>query len=122
MISSALSNKILEFIAGQITVAQLEDWLVPNLPTLIREPNSADSDIVSAIELGLSELSLGIQSHNEFAVSLQGILGEHVVVFNFPVASSSELNVTGSSNATLPDFNNWRAIPIGQPFIQQAGH
>lgn len=96
-----LRDAILEFVERRITTHELEEWLVPRLPTLIKYPDSADADVVSAIELGLTELDFGIRTHEDFVQFLQRVLREHSVVITYLHTNPIAVNQTGSANEPL---------------------
>ena len=102
MISSDLMDQITQYLNNQITINDLEDWLVPREPWLLRDPISDDADIVGVIELGLAEMGSGIRSEEEFRDFLRNSISAPVI----PVwAEREELElsiVTGSSNTVLP--------------------
>jgi len=109
MISCELSNKLYQFVLAEITFKQLEEWLVPFLPTFLQNPNSEDAQIVAAIEMELAEWSAGIRSELESRLVLRQVLSEHVpdwASIPDPIISKS------SSNKTIRGFElNWGAIP-----------
>jgi|SRR3989304_5825233 len=80
MLSSELRDRIQEFISATITIAQLEDWLVPRMPYFLRFPNTSDADVVSAVELGLAEIAHGIRSKEEIRKYLEQVLQEYNAV------------------------------------------
>jgi hypothetical protein len=100
MISSILRDSILDFVENRITTHDLEEWFVPRLPELIKYPDSADADVISAIELGLTELDLGIRTRENFVNFLKQVLREHSVVITYLRTSPITVNQTGSSNGT----------------------
>jgi hypothetical protein len=77
MLSYELEKMVLQYIRCEITIEQLEDWLVPRLPVFLRLPHSSDSDVVAAIELGLAEMSDEIRNEAEFREFLSDVLREH---------------------------------------------
>jgi hypothetical protein len=77
MLSYELEKMVLQYINCEITIEQLEDWLVPRLPVFLRLPHSSDSDVVAAIELGLAEMSDEIRNEAEFREFLSDVLREH---------------------------------------------
>ena len=98
MLSSELSNKILEFVESSITMSQLEEWLVPRLPFFLRTPNSADADVVSAVELGLAEVSSRIRTNEEFRNYLRHVLRQHNLVSTLHPANLSWRTESSSAN------------------------
>lgn len=100
MISFELKEKIYQVIDSDITFEQLEEWLVPRLPEFLALPNSAEADVVSAIELGLAEMNDNIRTRDEFLALLQTVIREHdttLVTYHVP---SSGSYTTGSLNQT----------------------
>ncbi len=102
-----LRDTILDFVESRITAHDLEEWFVPRLPDLIKYPDSADADVISAIELGLTELDLNIRTREDFVEFLKQVLREHSVVITYLRATPSTVNQTGSSNETSKQW------PIG---------
>jgi len=99
MLSSELSNKILEFVESSITMSQLEEWLVPRLPFFLRIPDSADADIVSAVELGLAEVSSEIRTIEGFRNYLRYVVQGRNVLALYP-ANLSQRTESGTANQT----------------------
>jgi hypothetical protein len=100
--SSILRSKVLDLVNQRISATDLESWLVHQLPNIISNPDSIDSDVVSGIELCLAELHSGIRSQEDFVAYMRGILDQYKalreVVFNASVAQNS----TASSNTSRP--------------------
>ena len=65
MITSELRDILTRFVSSELSVEQIEDWIVPRLATLIEHPDSANSQVAAAVELALAELSTGIRSEAE---------------------------------------------------------
>jgi hypothetical protein len=102
MISSDLREKILQYIESDISKTQLEEWLVPKLPEYLRYPESADADVVSAVELGLAEMMAGIRTEDDVRTFLRHVIQEQVGTTFFPPASDLKVEST-SSNQTRDD-------------------
>jgi hypothetical protein len=101
MISFELKEKIYQVIDGDISFEQLEEWLVPRLPELLILPNSTDSDVVSAIELGLAEMDDGIRTKDEFMALLQSVIqAQHTTLVTYHVPPFDSYR-TGSLNQTV---------------------
>jgi len=99
MISSELRDKLLQYISVETTLEQLEDWVVPRLPAFLKEPNSTDADIISAVELGLVDVSDGIRTEDELRAYLNETLQEVNVLFQ--VSDGLKIQTkSGSSNQT----------------------
>jgi len=101
MISYELKEKIQQFVDSEISVEELEDWLVPRLHLFIRDPDSDNANIVAAVELGLSELSSGIQSVEDFRKSLNDELVDFAAIF---IQNPSDISVTTGSNNQTHNF------------------
>ncbi len=74
MVSFELQQIVLAYIERRITVAELEDWLVPRLPTYLGSGRDPASELVSGIELGLAELGDGLITEDEFRANLARLL------------------------------------------------
>ena len=99
MITSDFYEIILQFIDAKITVQQLEEWLVPRLPSLVRIPTSVNANTAAAVELGLAELNAEIRTITEFRQYLKDILEDHPFIqFVFP--KNSIPIITSSSNVS----------------------
>jgi len=105
MISSELRDKILEFIQSKVTIQELEEWLVPRLPALIKYPESSDADVVSAVELCLSEYDLNIRTWEDIVQYLSQILQDHSVVMTNIFSNQNSLTQTASSSVTPQILN-----------------
>jgi hypothetical protein len=103
MISLELRDQIFQYIYEDITLEQLEDWVVPRLPDFLKFYDSTDADIISAIELGLAELNNHNWTEEKFRTYLNEALQELIVMVQF-TAEPNILTTSGSSNKTS-DFN-----------------
>ena len=95
MLTSDLREMAYQYVDNRISMQDLEEWLVPNLPMFLASPESDDADIVSAIELGLADVSNRTRTQAEFRQDLKNALDEHREVMLTPMIES---NVTGSVN------------------------
>lgn len=101
MFTSELLSVIDEYVEGVISLEQLEDWLVPRLPSLFRLPLTEPdaTDLAAAVELGLAEMSNQAKTEDEFRNMLKALLGELTSVrAAYP---SDKVTVSESSNQTL---------------------
>ena len=102
MISLELRDQINQVISKTTSIEDFEEWLVPRLPELITPPNSIDSDVVAAIELGFAEMAAHIRTEEEFIEYLHDILNEQsTTVVSYSTTSSNTNIVSGSSNQTI---------------------
>ena len=63
------------YLDKKITLQQLEEWLVPLLPSFAHEQTSSDADLAAIIMDGLAEISDGVTSEDEFSNELGDALG-----------------------------------------------
>jgi hypothetical protein len=84
MLSLELKDKVLQYVDSKISLEQLEDWLVPRLPIFLRTPETADADVVAAIELGLAEISNETKTELEFRSLLRKALQGQTAVLVYP--------------------------------------
>ena len=59
MISSELFDKLFQYFDREISASELEDWIIPRSYSIMENPESDDSDILAAVELGLVDMSAG---------------------------------------------------------------
>ena len=83
MISLELRDRVRQSAYGEISATQLEEWMVPRLRLLLESVESADADVVAAIELGLAEMGDGIRTEAQFRDLMKQLLLEHPVVSVF---------------------------------------
>lgn len=108
MITSELRNIVLELIDNRITTKDLEDWLVPRLPLFLSSPDSADADVVSAIELCLAEIDAGIKTEEVFREFMVKVLQEQTAVLTLWSTNANQvipvtgINESSSTNQTMP--------------------
>jgi hypothetical protein len=81
MNSLELRDRIFQFVYGEIGLHDLEEWLVPNTPELITDPDSADAGLVAAVELALAEYSDGIRDENSVKNYIRAALQEFNTIF-----------------------------------------
>jgi hypothetical protein len=83
MLSSELRNQVTLFIESRITLEELETWFVPRLPIYLSIPNSADADVIAAIELGLAEVDNNLRSEAEVRSLLAEVLNQQQTIINY---------------------------------------
>jgi len=99
MVSLEIRNKLIQYIDEEITLEQLEDWLVPNLPKYLKYFDSTDSDIISAVELGLAEINNRNWTEEKLRSYLSDALLELIVLIHFDGVQDNAI-ISGSSNKT----------------------
>lgn len=99
MISFELSNTISQYITSEISLEELENWLVPRLPAILRSPETEDAGIVAEIELGLAEISNRYWTEEEFRIMLNELLMEHTTEFVSLIREPEPATSTGTSTS-----------------------
>jgi hypothetical protein len=69
-----IRKKLVELLSGQLGLAEFEDWLVQRSWNMHRDSRPGAQDLVSAIELALSEHSSGHRSEAELFDRLLSLL------------------------------------------------
>ena len=100
MLSYELWDMVLRYAEASITVSELEEWLVPREPDIMRDPHLADADVVAAIHLGLAEMSEGLRTEDDLRNYLRELIAEYPVVAAFHAPSEFEIR-TGTSTQDL---------------------
>jgi hypothetical protein len=85
----------------EINYEELEEWLIPQLPSLLSNPNSDDADIIADIELCLAELSDGIINELEFRHNIQDELLKHQTILFDERKENGLLVIYGTVNPTF---------------------
>lgn len=80
MLTPELKQKIIEYLLHEISLQELEEWMVPFESHFLADPDSADADAISAIELGLAEWSDGLRSQEEVRRLLREVIEQHETV------------------------------------------
>lgn len=96
MLSLDLRDKIARYISSEISLEELENWLVQNLPNLASDPQSDDTSLAAAVDLCLAEFSEGLRSEDNIKQYLRDALNELNTVYIYyitgdyaPIMSSS---------------------------------
>lgn len=66
-----LISKVREYLAGDVDLAGLEEWLAPHLPALHAAMFSKAKGLLGAVELGLAEMDAGLVSEEELRKVLE---------------------------------------------------
>lgn len=76
MLSYELREQVLDYINNRIDFEDLQDWYVPRLRQFLEDPNSADADMIAAIELTSVQLAEGLSSEDEVKFMLLDAISE----------------------------------------------
>lgn len=72
MLSLGFKNIITQVIERTISIEEFEDWYVPRLSFLLRDPDSDDADVIAFIELVLAEINAGIVNESDALKRIAG--------------------------------------------------
>jgi hypothetical protein len=100
MNSLELRDRIFQFVYGEISLHDLEEWLVPNTPELITNPDSADAGLVAAVELALAEYSDGTRDEDSVKSYFRDALQEFNTVFLDLTGNPMSWTVRASNTTT----------------------
>ena len=103
MLTSELFSVVDQYLARDITLEELEDWLVPRLPFFFKLPYSSDTEFVAEIEMALADMSNQTQTEDGFRSLLKNLL-EQVQVVWVEYPTENETNYTESSNQASPNL------------------
>ncbi len=99
MLSYELKDEILQYLEGRIALEDLEDWLVPRLPSFLTFAPSADAQVAGAVELGLAEINDDLITEEQFREYLAETVRKEPTV---ACRTDPEKHVqTGSVNHTI---------------------
>ena len=98
MISFELLNKGQQFINKEISVHELEEWIVPRIHIFMVPAESDNADLVATIELGLAEIGEGIIEVDDLRRTLTDRLREPIFVVSQDFSDLDQWNSTGTSS------------------------
>lgn len=81
MVPLEILDRTRAYLNGDITLHDLESWIVPHLELLVAERGSMTYLLAGAIELGLAEMSIGDIDEEAFREQLWSFLSAHHRVF-----------------------------------------
>jgi hypothetical protein len=99
------------YLNGDITLHDLENWVVHHLESLLAEKGSMTYLLVAAIELGLAEMGMGDIEEETFREQLQRFLSAHHRVFGG--TTESLVASAGSNTPSEPVFVSIGPMPQG---------
>jgi len=108
MLTSELFDIVDQYLERVISLQELEDWLVPRLPFFFKLPYSSGEELVTAIEVGLAEISDKTLTEEDFRSSLRDAINRQVA-YTVTFADETYENFAGSSVQTpihlpIPQF------------------
>ena len=110
-------SKVTDYIEHNITLHELESWLVFMLPTYLSNPTSNAAMLASRIELGLAEINGGITTESLLRKRLKQFILNPIIFLSYPKLTSGEETIASSSasEATGLEWLNpspsWSSVP-----------
>ena len=97
-------SKVTDYIEHDVTLRELESWLVFMLPVYLSNPDSDAAMLASRIELGLAETSAGITTERLLRKQLkQQFISNPIKSQSYPFQTSNEESIAATS--TTEDAN-----------------
>lgn len=81
MLSLKLREQVELYLSTEISLEELENWTVQNLPEIAADPQSDNSSFIATVDLCLAEYSDGIRSEDEIRHYLRDALEEFNTVY-----------------------------------------
>lgn len=100
MLSYELREQVLDYINNHIDLESLEDWYVPRMRQFLKDPDSADAEIVATIELAVIHLAGGVQDEDEIKDMLWDVLSKHSSVMHLDYTKPALQLLTGELRIT----------------------
>ena len=118
--SFEIVSKVTDYVVREITLWELESWLVTKLPIYLDNPSSDEGKLAVLIELCLAELHDGILAERGVrSVLAKYMAGLHLRWFEYPETESSNLTSTTTSVTPSPGLvwadlsPSWSIGPVG---------
>ena len=108
--------KVTDYIEHNLTLRQLESWLVPMLPTFVSSPDSEVALIAGRIELGLAEINAGIISERSFRRQLKKSIDSPIKCQPYPAQTGGDDTTAASicdviSRDWASPSPSWSSVP-----------
>lgn len=124
MLITHLFSKVNDYLSGRLTLAELEVWIVPLLPTLYSLPPCFALDLIDSIEHGLIEIDAGILTESEFRNQVIELFRSKPIITppedlteNRSDSSSIGAMVAPTLESTQPSFGRQDAVRLGPDSI-----
>lgn len=101
---SQLLRRIVDYLSGKISLAELEQWVVLRLPTLYSPPFAAIWKLVDEIESGLMEIDEGVIDEADFKRRLGQKVSAVPIIESYP--ESTRMVTTSSSSPIFFGLHN----------------
>jgi|GEM_PF-1393186 len=103
MYSQELKDQVIRYIDNEISLRELEEWIVPRTPMYIHDPESDDADLIAEIELQLAEFADGLRDEGNIKDELERLFIQRDFIevwFKEPTS----IVTTGTSDAVYSQF------------------
>lgn len=104
-----LASTIRGYVQRQVTLRELEEWLVPRLPIFLENPDTEVGMLAGAIELNLAELQAGIITERTLRSRLARRIRQdrQDPVFLFLHGGPTLTDTTDTANVLQPTVVPW---------------
>jgi hypothetical protein len=101
-----MRRRLGRYAAGQLPLADLEGWLMPNLGAINARGGSEAKDLAAMVLGYLSELSDGLMTEEEVRARIQPLIATQVqtVTATLPARYWPSVTLTRSSAVNVPRF------------------
>lgn len=79
-ITSELYKKVIQYLNDEISVAQFEDWFLPNFGQILSLPDCPPRDLAGDIHLALAEMSNGDRTEAELKALIRDLIESSDIV------------------------------------------
>lgn len=124
-LSCELKNEVVQYLQGQVTLHQLESWLMPRIQCFMEPPATADAEMAAAVYHGLVEIGDGLRTEDQMRGYLHGVL-RRIEAQPCPADCKQEVTSSASNRVVEVEF---RCTPVDEPIFryvaevrQRSGH
>lgn len=115
--STDIYSKVTDYIDHNITLHELESWIVFMLPTYLSNPASGAAMLAGRVELGLAEINAGIMTERLLRKQLKEFVPTPTKSLLYPFQTSSEETIATASTMEVPNLEwldpspFWSSVP-----------
>lgn len=106
--SVEILSKLDEFLEGEVSLSELDEWLAPRLPYYLDAPDSLNGRLAGAIELFVAESQSGLSTTRRARQSLRRYKAMQTLVW---YRASDAEETTSTATAEVP------GVSLFQPLI-----
>ncbi len=111
-------SKVTDYIEHNVTLRELESWLIFMLPIYLSNPDSDAAILASRIELGLAEINAGITTERLLRKQLkQQFIYTPIKSQSYPFQTGNEESIATISATETPNLEwmdlspSWSSVP-----------